>query len=271
MPELPEVEVTRRGIAPALEGQVIDQAIVRHFGMRWPVPADLPARLAGQPIHRLERRGKYLLARLPQGSLLLHLGMSGSLRLVDEHTPPARHDHFDLCLRQGAILRLRDPRRFGAILWLEGDPLDHPLLRDLGPEPLTVAFDGQVLYRALSSRSSAIKVVLMDHHVVVGVGNIYANEALFLAGIRPQTPAKQLSRHQCQLLADAVKDILLRAIERGGSTLRDFVHSDGSSGYFQLDHWVYGRSGEPCRRCGQLVQSLRLGQRSTFYCGHCQS
>lgn len=270
MPELPEVETTLRGLAPHLTGQRITQVVVRNAQLRWPVPTQLPALLRGQTIHALKRRAKYLLIECDSGTLILHLGMSGSLRVLAANTPPEKHDHFDLVLGNGKLMRLRDPRRFGAVLWYEGDVAHHPLLAELGPEPLGGAFDGEHLYRATRKRSAAIKLVLMDSHVVVGVGNIYANEALFRAGIRPQLAAGKLSLPRCTSLVQHIKETLTESIAQGGSTLRDFVQSDGRPGYFQQTYWVYGRTGESCRRCGTTIRQMKQGQRSTFYCPHCQ-
>ncbi|GAB5605943.1 bifunctional DNA-formamidopyrimidine glycosylase/DNA-(apurinic or apyrimidinic site) lyase [Sideroxyarcus sp. TK5] len=270
MPELPEVETTLRGIAPHLQGALVQDVIVRNAQLRWPIPAALPSLLRGRAILGLQRRAKYLLIAFEHGTLILHLGMSGSLRILPHGTPPERHDHFDLVLDNGKLMRLRDPRRFGAVLWHKGDILEHPLLVTLGPEPLGEAFDADYLYRATRSRSAAIKLALMDNHLVVGVGNIYANEALFRAGIRPQLPAKRLSRARCAILVQTVQEVLRAAIDKGGSSLRDFIHSDGSSGYFQQHYFVYGRGGEVCHRCRTPVRVIRQGQRSTFYCPHCQ-
>ena len=270
MPELPEVETTLRGIAPHLEGQTVRDVVIRNGHLRWPVPPGLPALLRGKTVRELQRRAKYLLIVFDHGTLLLHLGMSGSLRILPQHTPAEKHDHFDLILASGELMRLRDPRRFGAVLWHTGEITTHPLLAELGPEPLEAGFDAKYLYRATRTRSAAIKLVLMDNHVVVGVGNIYANEALFRAGIRPQTSAQRLSRMRCERLVQEVRAVLHAAIEKGGSTLRDFIHSDGSSGYFQQHYFVYGRTGEPCLRCGHAIRQLRQGQRSSFWCAHCQ-
>lgn len=270
MPELPEVETTLRGLSPHLRGQRITRAVIRNGQLRWPIPGTLPALLQGQTIHTLRRRAKYLLLQCDSGTLILHLGMSGSLRVLPASTPPEKHDHFDLELENGKVMRLRDPRRFGAVLWHEGDVAQHPLLAGLGPEPLEEAFDGEHLYQATRKRSAAIKLVIMDSHVVVGVGNIYANEALFRAGIRPQLAAGKLSRPRCTALVQHIRATLTESIAQGGSTLRDFVQSDGQPGYFQQHYWVYGRAGEPCRRCGTPIRQIKQGQRSTFYCPQCQ-
>ena len=270
MPELPEVETTLRGIAPHLKNRQVASVVIRNPKLRWPIPKNLPDLLRGQTIRGLQRRAKYLLIAFDHGTLILHLGMSGSLRIQPAGTPAAIHDHFDLVMNDAQLLRLRDPRRFGAVLWHTGDVAQHPLLATLGPEPLQQDFDGAYLHRATRSRSVAIKQALMDSHLVVGVGNIYANEALFRAGIRPQLPANKLSLPRCRRLAQCIKDVLQEAIKQGGSTLRDFVHSDGSSGYFQQNYFVYGRTGEPCRVCHTTIKQIRQGQRSTFYCPNCQ-
>ena len=270
MPELPEVETTLRGIAPHLQSAQVQEVIVRNAQLRWPVPSSLPGLLRGCEILDLQRRAKYLLIAFEHGTLILHLGMSGSLRILPHGTPPEKHDYFDLILNNGKLMRLRDPRRFGAVLWHEGDIRKHPLLATLGPEPLSAAFDADYLYRATRTRGIAIKLALMDNHMVVGVGNIYANEALFRAGIRPQLAAKKLSRARCAALVQTVQEVLRAAIEKGGSTLRDFIHSDGSSGYFQQHYFVYGRANEACLQCGTPVRIIKQGQRSTFYCPHCQ-
>ncbi|HEY3327054.1 MAG TPA: bifunctional DNA-formamidopyrimidine glycosylase/DNA-(apurinic or apyrimidinic site) lyase [Novimethylophilus sp.] len=269
MPELPEVETTRRGLL-SLVGQRIAAVVIRDPRLRWPIPAALSDVLPGQHFLELSRRAKYLLARCEQGTLLLHLGMSGRLCLLPGDEAPQKHDHIDIVFANGQRIRLRDPRRFGAVLWLQGDPLRHPLLASLGPEPLEDGFDGEYLYRAIRSRSAPIKNVIMDSHLVVGVGNIYASESLFRAGISPKLPANKLSRPRCERLAQEIKATLADAIEAGGSSLRDFFGADGNPGYFQQSYFVYGRTGEACRVCGGAVKTVKQGQRSTFYCPVCQ-
>lgn len=273
MPELPEVEVTRRGIAPPLRGQPLLAAVVRVPALRYPLPRDLDTLLQGRRLVDISRRGKYLLLDFGTGHLLIHLGMSGSLRLVKADSAAAKHDHLDLVFGPGSrpvALRLRDPRRFGAVLWLEGDPGMHPLLRILGIEPLTDQFDARWLKERLAGLKAAIKPTLMDSHRVVGIGNIYASESLYRAGIDPRTPAGRVSLPRLERLVSAIKATLTAAIEAGGSSLRDFIRSDGSSGYFQQQYFVYGRTGEACRVCGRTIRELRQGQRATFYCPGCQ-
>lgn len=288
MPELPEVEITKRGLAEYLVGATIADVVIRNPSLRWPIPKNLAKLLRGQKILSLSRRAKYILADCGNGTLILHLGMSGSLRILPHAVPttpargmsgvppllrsdpPAKHDHFDLVLNNNQLMRLRDPRRFGAVLWHEGDINTHPLLAALGPEPLQENFGGHYLYQATRKRSASIKQVIMDNHVVVGVGNIYANEALFRSGIRPQLAAGKLSLPRCEKLVTEIRATLRAAIEKGGSTLRDFVHSDGSSGYFQQTYFVYGRTGEPCRKCGTPIKQIKQGQRSSFHCRVCQ-
>ncbi len=273
MPELPEVEITRRGIEPFLTGKVITGVRVGERMLRWPIPRNLAARITGRRVARVARRGKYILidcsANDRAGWLIVHLGMSGSLRIVRSKIRPQRHDHFDLLLGE-RLLRLRDPRRFGAVLWEGGDIARHPLLAGLGPEPLEDGFSDEVLHAATRERKAPIKLLLMNASVVVGVGNIYANESLFHAGINPRIQASRLSRARCAALVAAVKSTLAQALAAGGSSLRDFVHSDGSSGYFQQQFFVYGRAGLPCRICGTSIRTLRQGQRATFYCPDCQ-
>ncbi len=272
MPELPEVEVVRRGLQHSVIGRTIRAAEVRVPKLRWPVPEGLDTRLRGQRLRSVERRGKYLLLRLDSGCLIVHLGMSGTLRFLPRAEPPQRHDHFDLVFEHG-VLRLRDPRRFGALLWHPdgaGDPRAHPLLAGLGVEPFSEAFDGALLHRAFRGRRVPVKQLLLAGTVVVGVGNIYASESLFRAGILPGTQAGRIGRERCDRLAAAIRATLAEAIERGGSSLRDFVASDGASGYFQLDCFVYGRAGQPCRVCGAPIRSRVQQQRATYWCPRCQ-
>lgn len=273
MPELPEVETVLRGLAPHLEGQRFQGARVREPRLRWPVSPELPGLLPGCTLLAMERRGKYLLFHLLRHGrkhcLLAHLGMSGSLRLCPASQPPDRHDHLDLLLEGGLCLRLRDPRRFGAILWTD-TPESHPLLAGLGVEPLSDTFDGAFLHGLCRGRKTSVKALIMDAHKIVGIGNIYANEALFHAGIRPGMAAGRLSRARCERLATAIRDTLRRAIRAGGSSLRDFVDGHGRPGYFQQTYYVYGRAGEPCRACGTLIRQAVQGGRSTFYCPTCQ-
>jgi len=270
MPELPEVESTRRGLLASMEGVRIDHAVVRDRRMRQPISRALPACVAGLTIHALHRRAKYLLIDCGKGTLIVHLGMSGRLWLVDQDTPPEKHDHFDLVLSNGKTMRLRDPRRFGCVLWVTGDVMQHKLLASLGPEPLSADFNGTALYNAIHNRNTAIKIVIMDSHVVVGVGNIYASEALFRAGISPRIAARRLTRARCETLANSIRETLSAAITAGGSSIRDYVGSDGMAGNFQSNFAVYGREGEPCRTCGITIKCLVQGQRSTFYCPACQ-
>ncbi len=270
MPELPEVETTRRGIEPHLLGRTVSRVIVRNRQLRWPVPARLDATLRGQRIEHVRRRGKYLLLGFEQGSLILHLGMSGSLRILPVNQPGEKHEHVEWQLDDGHCLRLRDPRRFGAVLWTRRDPLEHRLLAHLGPEPLSEAFDGDGLHARAAGRRQAVKPFLMDSRIVVGVGNIYASEALFLAGIHPRRAAGRISLARCRQLATAIKQVLAEAIEQGGTTLRDFTGSDGRPGYFKQRLNVYGRAGESCPRCGQPIRQQVIGQRASYYCPRCQ-
>jgi formamidopyrimidine-DNA glycosylase len=270
MPELPEVETTRRGIAPHLQDQRVGRVCIRNPRLRWPIPAELPALLKGRKILEVGRRGKYLLIRFHHGHLLIHLGMSGSLRVLDASLSAHKHDHFDLCLGSGLCLRLRDPRRFGAVLWTAEAPQQHPLLAKLGPEPLGEAFDGDYLYQQGKTRRSAVKNLIMDSHVVVGVGNIYANESLFLAGIHPQRACNRISGARYRMLARAIQAVLAAAIEQGGTTLRDFRQEDGRPGYFAQQLQVYGRADAPCPQCGGPINSRTIGQRSSFFCPRCQ-
>lgn len=269
MPELPEVEVTRLGIAPALAGRRVGGVVLRAPALRYPLPRDLGRRLRGRMLLGAERRGKYLLLRFAGGHLLLHLGMSGTLRLVPPNTPAGKHDHVDIVFGDLA-LRLNDPRRFGALLWLEGDPQAHPLLAGLGMEPLARGFTAKALAERLRGRTMAIKPAIMDARIVVGVGNIYASESLFRAGIDPRTPAGKVSILRLEKLVPAIKATLRAAIKAGGSSLRDFHGCDGQPGHFQHKHLVYDREGEPCRNCGASIRMIRQGQRATYYCPKCQ-
>lgn len=270
MPELPEVEIIQRGLATHLTGLTVTNVVIRNGQLRWPIPKNLPRLLRGRTILSLKRRAKYLLVEFEHGTLILHLGMSGSLRILPANTPAEKHDHLDLALSNGTLLRLRDPRRFGAALWHSGDVRDHPLLANLGPEPLDNDFDAEYLYRATRGRAISIKQCIMNNRIVVGVGNIYVNEALFRAGIKPQLAAGKLSLPRCARLVREIRATLTEAIQLGGSTLRDFVDSAGQPGYFQQHYWVYGRGGEPCRKCGSLIRQIRQGSRSSFYCATCQ-
>lgn len=270
MPELPEVETTRRGLLSHLTGRRIVSVVIREHRLRWPVPDSLPDVLKGQRVGAVDRRAKYLLLRCETGTLIVHLGMSGSLRLVDASTRPAKHEHWDIVLSDGGVLRYRDPRRFGSVHWAAGDAANHRLLRGLGPEPLSGDFTGERLYARSRGRAVAVKVFLMDARIVVGVGNIYASEALFRAGIRPDRAAGRISRQRYGGLAGAVRDVLEDALKSGGTTLRDFVGGQGQPGYFKQDLRVYGRAGRMCPRCGGVVRVCRLGQRASYFCGSCQ-
>ncbi|MFP1817296.1 bifunctional DNA-formamidopyrimidine glycosylase/DNA-(apurinic or apyrimidinic site) lyase [Lonsdalea quercina] len=268
MPELPEVETSRRGIEPYLVGHTILHAEVRNARLRWPVSPEIMS-LSDEAVLSVQRRAKYLLIELTRGWIIVHLGMSGSLRVLPEYVEPGKHDHVDLVLESGKVLRYTDPRRFGAWLW-SADPATSSVLAHLGPEPLSDAFSGDYLFEKSRGRKTPIKLWIMDNKLVVGVGNIYASESLFSAGISPERAAGSLSEAEFQLLAVTIKKVLLRSIEQGGTTLRDFLQSDGKPGYFAQELQVYGRSGEPCRHCGTLIESLKQGQRSTFFCRTCQ-
>jgi formamidopyrimidine-DNA glycosylase len=269
MPELPEVETSRRGIAPWVENQTVESVIVRDRRLRWPVAADIDRKLPGAAIERLSRRAKYLLFETAGGTLLMHLGMSGSVRIIEADEPAMKHDHVDIRFGSGKALRFRDPRRFGSLLWAER-PFEHALLRDLGPEPLSADFDGDYLWRRARGRKLSIKPFIMNAGIVVGVGNIYASEALFGAGIHPKRAAGRIAAARMSTLADAIKSVLERAIEAGGTTLRDFHGGDGEPGYFRQQLDVYERQGQPCRNCATPISAVVLGQRSTYYCKHCQ-
>jgi len=271
MPELPEVETTRRGIEPSVVSRIISQIVVREPRLRWRVPKELPTEAAGQHVRELRRRAKYLLFDLERGTMILHLGMSGSLRVMPATTAPVTHDHVDIVLDSGLCLRFNDPRRFGSLLWTTDDPLTHPLLRSLAPEPLSDEFDADYLIRAAKGRSVAIKQLLMNSQVVVGVGNIYASEALFHAGIRPRRSAARIKRSEFEALVKSIKQVLRAAIREGGTTLRDYVNPQGMPGYFRQKLFVYERTGEPCRVCKTPVRHFVQGQRSTYFCPSCQS
>lgn len=269
MPELPEVETTRRGIAPHVEGRVVTRAVLRRPDLRWPIPREIERVLVGQRVSHTERRAKYLLLHSEPGAAIVHLGMSGSLRVLDADVPVRAHDHVDLVLDDGRLLRFNDPRRFGCLLWQPANTT-HELLRDLGPEPLGDTFDGDYLFTQSRGRSAPVKAFLMDQRIVVGVGNIYVAEALFAAGVRPMRAAGKVTRRDFALIADAIRRILAYAIERGGTTLRDFLKPDGEPGYFEQELFVYGRDGEPCKRCGTAITARRDAQRASFYCRVCQ-
>ena len=277
MPELPEVETTRCGIAPHIVGKRLTQVIVRQPSLRWPIPSDLSSKIQGAKLVQLERRGKYLLfffsknSQSDGGVMLIHLGMSGNLQIMDKGALVKKHDHVDFHFAGGKLLRYTDPRRFGCVLWAGEDPYAHALLSNLGPEPLLEAFTGEYLYERSRKRKVPIKTFIMDSKIVVGVGNIYANEALFLTGIRPTTSAGKVSKQKFILLANNIVQVLSLAIKQGGTTLKDFVGGDGKPGYFKQELKVYGRGGEACVFCNKKLKEIRLGQRSTVYCTQCQT
>lgn len=270
MPELPEVETTLRGIKPHILGQKVQQIIVRHPRLRWPIPMNLEQTLAGQILQRLHRRGKYLLLQFEAETLILHLGMSGHLCIFKAQEPPKKHDHLDIIFGNGYCLRLNDPRRFGAIL-LSDNPKKHPLLSTLGPEPLTEKFNSAYLWQRAQNKKTPLKSFIMDSKIVVGVGNIYATEALFMARIFPKKPAGEVTRAQYQRLVTAIKTVLSKAINHGGTTLRNFLHGEGKPGYFSLELKVYGKDGKPCPRCQAPLECMTIAQRSTVYCPNCQT
>lgn len=270
MPELPEVETTRCGIAAHITGEKITRVIVRERRLRWPVSSQINRLLRGQTMRKVERRAKYLLLYTDKYCLILHLGMSGSLRILKKVTHHHKHDHVDIIFASGTILRFRDPRRFGSIHITSGDPLDHALLRHLGPEPLGGDFNGEYLYQRSRGRKQAVKTFIMDSRIVVGIGNIYASEALFAAGISPKRRAGAIALSRYELLAAAIKSVLRDAIRAGGTTLRDYVAGDGSPGFFDRELQVYGKAGRACPRCQQPIRQVRQGRRSTFYCAGCQ-
>lgn len=270
MPELPEVETTLRGISPHCLGERVNKIIIRQAKLRWPIPQKIKKLLVGETLNRITRRAKYLLLQFDTGTLLIHLGMSGSLRIVPAKVAAEKHDHFDVVFNNGICLRLRDPRRFGAVLFTSEDPFTHKLLATLGPEPLTKAFDTEYLFSASRGKSVNIKQFIMNSKIAVGIGNIYASEALFLAGIHPKRIAGKISRQRYQYLVHAIKSVLSDAIAQGGTTLRDFTSSDGKPGYFAQQLNVYGREGETCPQCGRAIKHIVQGQRASYYCGTCQ-
>jgi formamidopyrimidine-DNA glycosylase len=270
MPELPEVETTCRGIEPHVLSQTIVKVIVRNRQLRWPVPSTLERKLKGEKIENVGRRGKYILLQVRLGTTLIHLGMSGSLRIVDADVAPEKHDHVDLLLSNGKCLRLRDPRRFGSVLWAGKNPERHKLLKSLGPEPFDENFSGKYLYTLSRKRTQAVKTFIMDSHLVVGVGNIYASESLFRCGIHPKRAAGKISMQRYELLVSAIKLVLEEAIHKGGTTLRDFVNEQGAPGYFAQQLNVYGRTSQLCHSCKAPIRQITLAQRSTFYCPKCQ-
>lgn len=270
MPELPEVEITLQAIRPVLEGRRIARMTIRHHGLRWPVPPSLPARLAGQTAHCVRRRGKYLLVEIGGGTLLVHLGMSGSIRLLPREAAPGPHDHIDIMTVDGRVLRYTDPRRFGAFLWIDGDPTRHKLLRVLGPEPWDPDLTAASLRARAAGHKRPVKSFIMDNGVLVGVGNIYASESLFRARIHPKRPVGRISTAAWTRLLRAIREVLEEAIRAGGTTLRDFSSGDGRPGYFARQLAVYGRGGEPCPRCAVRLLEIRIGGRTSVYCGRCQ-
>lgn len=270
MPELPEVETTRRGIMPHVVTKRVRKTLVRQPRLRWPIAPTLADELAGQRLARVDRRGKYLLLRFERGCALLHLGMSGSLRVVEAQAPAGRHDHVDIVFEDGCCLRYCDPRRFGSLHWTRREPLEHPLLQHLGPEPLEQNFHADYLYRRARGRTQSIKSFIMDSRTVVGAGNIYANEALFASGIHPGRKAGNISLRRYGKLVESIRSVLLEALAKGGTTLRDFVGGDGAPGYFKHELDVYDRAGQPCRYCLTPITHTRQGQRSTYYCRRCQ-
>ena len=270
MPELPEVETTKRGISPHVVNNPIVSVSIRQPQLRWPVPANLSQLLVGQTFLSVERRGKYLLLETANGTLIIHLGMSGSLRITPVSVPPEKHDHVDIEMANATVLRLRDPRRFGAVLWSKEQPEKHKLLRNLGVEPLSRDFDGDYLHQRAAKRIVSVKQFIMNSNIVVGVGNIYASEALFLAGIKPTLAVGKISKPRMNKLSDAIKSILRSAIKKGGTSLRDFTQSDGNPGYFKQSLNVYSKDGDACTRCGTKIKLIKQGQRATYYCSKCQ-
>ncbi|WP_371189548.1 bifunctional DNA-formamidopyrimidine glycosylase/DNA-(apurinic or apyrimidinic site) lyase [Thalassotalea maritima] len=269
MPELPEVETCRRGITPHVINQTVSEVIVRNANLRWPITDNIDD-LVGEKIIAIRRRAKYLLLITDKGTLILHLGMSGTLRVIPAHSEAAKHDHFDMVLDNGLALRLNDPRRFGAVLWITGDVEQHPLLNNQGPEPLLDEFTGEYLYQKSRNKTVAVKTFIMNNQVVVGVGNIYANESLFQAGISPTKAAGKISKQRYQRLVEKIKQVLTHAIEQGGTTLKDFTQADGRPGYFAQSLMVYGRGGQPCFICETPLKEIKQGGRATTYCPRCQ-
>ncbi len=269
MPELPEVEVCRLGITPHIITQQVTKVIVRDKRLRWPIPDEINA-VNGLKVLAVDRRSKYLLLRFASGTLLLHLGMSGTVRVIEKSTPIAKHDHFDLVFANGKVLRLNDPRRFGAVLWFENHQDELGLLTKLGPEPLSDAFNPGYLFNKAKNRKVPIKTFLMNNHIVVGVGNIYANEALFQAGILPTTKAGEINEQRLNKLTEIIKQVLSAAIKQGGTTLKDFTQADGRPGYFAQSLMVYGRAGQECFSCKTILQEIRQSNRSSVFCPRCQ-
>ena len=270
MPELPEVETTLRGVQPLVEKKFVSAVVVRQRRLRWPVPRGLHRQVCGKKILSVTRRAKYILLRFTHGTLMIHLGMSGRLRALPVGVPPGKHDHVDLVLSNGRVLRFHDPRRFGSVLWVNGDPFESPLLVHLGPEPFDEGFSGRMLFEAARGRRMAVKNFIMDGRIVVGVGNIYASEALFRAGIRPSRPAGRVALHRYECLVQAVRVVLSEAIAAGGTTLRDYTQVTGEPGYFEQALQVYKRAGEPCVDCGSVIRRKVIGQRTSYYCADCQ-
>jgi formamidopyrimidine-DNA glycosylase len=270
MPELPEVETTGRGISPHITGKKIKKVIVRQRQLRWLIADDFENNLVGKTIESVERRAKYLLLKTENGTLIIHLGMSGNLRIVANSSPANFHDHVDIIFNESTVLRFNDQRRFGALVWATGNILKHPLLCDLGIEPLTDDFTSELLFQLSRRKRMPVKTFLMNGKIVVGVGNIYANEVLFLAGILPTRHAGDLSFSDCKKLVACIRDVLTKAIEQGGTTLRDFVNADGKAGYFQQQLHVYGRGNLPCTKCAQPLQEIRIANRTTVFCPNCQ-
>lgn len=271
MPELPEVETTCKGISPYVIGNTITALIVRQAQLRWSVPVDLAKTVCGLQIDSVTRRGKYCLLNTLSGTIILHLGMSGNLRIASATEKPGKHDHVDIIFKNNVALRFNDQRKFGAVLWAEGDAATHPLLKDLGTEPLTTDFNGEYLFFRATKRKMPIKTFIMDGHIVVGVGNIYASESLFMAGIMPTRAAGSIALSEYQKLASAIKTVLQQAIDQGGTTLRDFVNAEGKPGYFSQSLAVYGRAGLSCYQCQHLIQQIKIGQRASYFCPVCQS